>query len=120
MSIADSKHNCAILIELSRPISVHKPHNNLIEVANDFVQQPQAFQALLVHVGLVVEFLVVGYGREHHRHTRVALVVQVIRAVLAQKVLCHVRRQYVLQQYLRPMMRARTGPGRTRSACKMQ
>lgn len=73
----------------------------LIEVADYLVQQPQALQPLFVNVGFVVEFLVVGDGGKHDRHRGVALVVQFLHGTfLFQKVLRYVGRQDVLEQNL--------------------
>lgn len=74
----------------------------LIEVADNLVQQPQALQSLLVNVGFVVEFLVVGYRGKHDRHRGVTFVVQFLHGTfLFQKVLRYVGRQDVLQQNLK-------------------
>lgn len=47
----------------------------LIEIANDFVQQSQTFQSLLVHISFVVEFFVIWYWCEHNSDTWVTLVI---------------------------------------------
>lgn len=74
--------------------------SDLIEIANDLIQETQALQALLIDVRLIVELLVVGYGGKHDGHTGVALVIQLRGALQMQKVCRHVSRQNVLQQNL--------------------
>jgi len=76
-----------------------QPHY-LIEITNDFIQQTQALQTLLVDICLVVELLVVGNGGEHHGHAGVALVVELRGAFQVQEMGGHVGWQDVLQQNL--------------------
>lgn len=59
-------HNAKKWDTFTRGVSSEtKQLSNLVKVADDLVQQPEAFQALLVDVILVVKLLVVGNGGEH-------------------------------------------------------
>ena len=53
--------------------------SNLVEVANDFVEESEALEALFVDVILVVELFVVGDAGEHDGDVFVALTVQFLR-----------------------------------------
>ena len=53
--------------------------SHLVEVADDFVEESEALEALLVDVVLVVELLVVGDLGEHDGDVFVALTVQFLR-----------------------------------------
>ena len=59
----------------------------LVKIADNFVEEPQTLEALLVDVVLVVELLVVGDGREHHGDVLVPLVVQLLRREFIKAVL---------------------------------
>lgn len=52
----------------------------VVKVGDDLVEEPQAFQALLVHVRLCVELLEVRNGGEHDADTGIGLVVELLRA----------------------------------------
>ena len=54
---------------------------HFVEVADDLVEEPEALEALLVDVVLVVELLVVGDRGEHHCAGFVSLTVQFLRGV---------------------------------------
>lgn len=51
----------------------------LVEVGNDFVQQPQTLHALVVCLELHVELGKVRYGREHYAHAVALLVIQFLQ-----------------------------------------
>lgn len=51
---------------------------DLIKVSDDLVQEPQAFQALLVDIALRVKFFEIWHRGEHHTHTVIRLVVKVL------------------------------------------
>ena len=53
--------------------------SHLVEVADDFVEESEALEALLVDVVLVVELLVVGDLGEHDGDVFVALAVQCLQ-----------------------------------------
>ena len=53
--------------------------SHLVEVADDFVEESEALEALLVDVVLVVELLVVGDLGEHDGDVFVALTVQFLQ-----------------------------------------
>lgn len=89
------------IISLQQQQAQTSPGADLIEVGDDFVEHPNAFQPLSVSSSLLVEVLEVGHGGEHDAGAGVGLVVQLlVLARGAQEVCCHVRRQDVLQQQL--------------------
>lgn len=51
---------------------------DLVKVSNDLVQEPQTFQALLVDITLGVKFFEIRHRGEHHTHTVIGLVVEVL------------------------------------------
>lgn len=52
--------------------------SDLVKVSDDLVQEPQAFQALLVDIALGVKFFEIRHRGEHHTHTVIGLVVEVL------------------------------------------
>lgn len=52
--------------------------SNLVKISDDLVKQPQTLHALVVSIELHVKLVVVSDGREHHAHTLIRLVVQVL------------------------------------------
>lgn len=59
-----------------RPFLICLP--DLVEVSDDLVQEPQALQALLVDITLGVKFFEIWHRGEHHTHTVIGLVVEVL------------------------------------------
>lgn len=53
-----------------------QPH--LVKVCNNFVEQPQTLDSLVVHLGLGVEVGEARDGREHHAHGVVGLRVELL------------------------------------------
>lgn len=51
---------------------------DLVKVGDDLVQEPQAFQALLVDVTLSVKFFEIRHRGKHHTDTVIGLVVEVL------------------------------------------
>lgn len=51
----------------------------IVKVGYDFVQQPQAFDTLVVAIQLRVEFVIIRDGSEHYSYARVALVIEFLR-----------------------------------------
>lgn len=51
---------------------------DLVKVGNDLIEKPQTFQAFLVDVALCVKLFEIRYRGEHHTHTVVGLVVEVL------------------------------------------
>lgn len=47
----------------------------LVEIANNFIKQPQTFQPLFINIGLIVEFLVIWYWSKHNRNAWISFVV---------------------------------------------
>lgn len=47
----------------------------IIKVSDDLVQEPKAFQALLVHVGFCIKFFEIRNGGKHDADTVIGLVV---------------------------------------------
>ena len=60
----------------------------LVKVTDDFVEESEAFQTLLVDVVLVVELPVVGDGGEHDPDVLVPLVVQLLKIKSLQNSNC--------------------------------
>ncbi len=52
--------------------------SDLVKVSDDLVQEPQAFQALLVDIALGVKFFEIRHRGEHHTHAVIGLVVEVL------------------------------------------
>lgn len=72
-----------------------------VVIGDDFVEESETLESLVVHRLLRVEVGEVGHRREHHAHRVVGLGVQfLVLFVAAQKVDGHVRRQNVVNQLL--------------------
>ena len=67
-------------------MSSDRIRTDLVEVADDLVEEAEALQALLVDVVLVVELFVVRDGGEHHGHVLVPLGVELLERELEGKV----------------------------------
>lgn len=52
--------------------------SNLVEVGDDFVQQPQAFHPLIISVQFDVKFMIICDAREDNAHSMVRLMVQIL------------------------------------------
>lgn len=50
----------------------------LIEVSNDFVQQPETLEAFFVNIRLCVKLFKIRYGGEHHTDQVVGLMIQIL------------------------------------------
>lgn len=91
-----------------------------IEIANDFIQQPQALQSLFVHVVFIVKLLVIRYGRKHDCNARISLVVQVLRRSRRQEMLSHVSWKDIFQKDLKTVFAVNICPRKAKKQPRTQ
>lgn len=80
MSLSRTNFNCVGIIHWGwgTPALQVSLSTYIIKVSDDLIQEPEAFQAFLVHIWLRVEFLEVRNGGKHDTDTIVGLVVQLL------------------------------------------
>lgn len=72
-----------------------------VKVGDDFIKQPQTFQAFLVDIALCVKLFEIWHWGEHHAHTVIGFVVKVLEKYNDMKMLWKQHSWPVKHNYLR-------------------
>ncbi len=87
--------DCSVLWESvkehsgSQACSVHKQqyrNHHLVKISDNFVEQPQAFEAFFVNIGLSVEFLEIWDRCKHYGDTTIGVVVELLTKWKVEKI----------------------------------